>query len=88
MAMGHILRMNPVFKEMIWGGTKLKDIYGYEIPSDHTGECWAISAHKNGDCTIADGEYKGKTLSWLFEKPQRIIWKYRRRPVPITCKDH
>ncbi len=41
--MGHILRMNPVFKEMIWGGTKLKDIYGYEIPSDHTGECWAIS---------------------------------------------
>ena len=26
--MGHILRMNPVFKEMIWGGTKLKDIYG------------------------------------------------------------
>lgn len=50
--MGHILRMNPVFKEMIWGGTKLKDIYGYEIPSDHTGECWAISAHKNGDCTI------------------------------------
>ena len=27
--MGHILRMNPVFKEMIWGGTKLKDIYGY-----------------------------------------------------------
>lgn len=32
MAMGHILRMNPVFKEMIWGGTKLKDIYGYEIP--------------------------------------------------------
>ena len=38
MAMGHILRMNPVFKEMIWGGTKLKDIYGYEIPSDHTME--------------------------------------------------
>ena len=26
MAMGHILRMNPVFKEMIWGGTKLKDM--------------------------------------------------------------
>ena len=39
--MGHILRMNPVFKEMIWGGTKLKDIYGYEIPSDHTGE-WRL----------------------------------------------
>ena len=52
------VRLIPVFKDYLWGGTKLKDIYGYEIPSDHTGECWAISAHKNGDCTIADGEYK------------------------------
>ena len=23
--MGHILKMKPVFKEMIWGGHKLKD---------------------------------------------------------------
>ena len=36
MAVGHILRMNPVFKEMIWGGTKLKDIYGYDIQVIHT----------------------------------------------------
>ena len=65
--MGHILRMNPVFKEMIWGGTKLKDIYGYEIPSDHTGECWAISAHPAGDCVVREGAYKGKYLSELWE---------------------
>ena len=37
----------------IWGGTKLRDSFGYDIPSDTTGECWAISAHKNGDCKIA-----------------------------------
>ena len=34
--MGHILKMKPVFKEMIWGGKKLRDVYGYDIPSDHT----------------------------------------------------
>ena len=45
--MGHVLKINPVFKEMIWGGHKLRDVYGYDIPSDNTGECWAISAHKN-----------------------------------------
>ena len=55
--MGHVLKMKPVFKEMIWGGHKLRDVYGYDIPSDNTGECWAISAHKNGDCLIADGEF-------------------------------
>jgi mannose-6-phosphate isomerase len=86
MAMGHILRMNPVFKEMIWGGTKLKDIYGYEIPSDHTGECWAISAHKNGDCTIADGEYKGKTLSWLFENHRELFGNIEGDQFPLLVK--
>ena len=84
--MGHILRMNPVFKEMIWGGTKLKDIYGYEIPSDHTGECWAISAHKNGDCTIADGEYKGKTLSWLFKNHRELFGNIEGDQFPLLVK--
>ena len=84
--MGQILRMNPVFKEMIWGGTKLKDIYGYEIPSDHTAECWAISAHKNGDCTIADGEYKGKTLSWLFENHRELFGNIEGDQFPLLVK--
>lgn len=30
MIMGHILKIQPVFKEMIWGGHKLRDVYGYE----------------------------------------------------------
>ena len=47
--MGHILWVEPVFKEMIWGGNQLKEKYGYAIPSDQTGECWAPSAHPNGD---------------------------------------
>ena len=58
--MGHILRMQPVLHEKIWGGSALHDIYGYEIPSDHTGEAWVISAHPNGDCKIAEGEFKGQ----------------------------
>ena len=52
-----LLFLEPVFKEAIWGGTKLRDSFGYDIPSDTTGECWAISAHKNGDCKIAGGRY-------------------------------
>ena len=43
-----LLFMDPVFKEAIWGGTKLRDVFDYEIPSDTTGECWAISGHANG----------------------------------------
>jgi hypothetical protein len=64
--MGHILWVEPVFKEMIWGGNQLKEKYGYAIPSDQTGECWAPSAHPNGDNTIKEGEFKGQTLSKVF----------------------
>ena len=61
-----ILFLNPVFKQMIWGGRRLKEQFGYEIPGDDTGECWAVSAHPNGDCTVKEGIYEGKTLSELW----------------------
>ena len=60
------LFLKPVFKEMIWGGTALRELFHYDIPSDKTGECWAISAHKNGDCIVETrekSEYSGKMLS-------------------------
>ncbi len=42
--------MEPLFldspmHEKIWGGNRLKTEFGYDIPSEHTGEYWAISAH-------------------------------------------
>ena len=61
-----ILFLKPVFKEMIWGGSRLKEQFGYEIPGDHTGECWAISAHPNGDCIVKEGPYEGRTLSEMW----------------------
>ena len=84
--MGHILKIKPVFKEMIWGGHKLRDVYGYDIPSDHTGECWAISAHKNGDCTIENSEFAGKTLSWLFENHRELFGNIEGNEFPLLVK--
>lgn len=63
-----IIFLNPVFKQMVWGGDRLGREWPYEIPGDNTGECWAVSAHPNGDCTVREGIYKGETLSALWEK--------------------
>ena len=71
--MDSILRLNPVFKEMIWGGDRLKKEFGYDIPGDDTGECWAISAHPHGDCTVNGGKFDGKTLSWLWENEPQLF---------------
>lgn len=62
------LFLKPVFKQMIWGGDRLGKDFPYEIPGDNTGECWAVSAHPNGDCTVTEGRYEGKTLSELWRE--------------------
>jgi mannose-6-phosphate isomerase len=84
--MKDILFLEPVFKSMIWGGNKLETDFGYSIPSDHTGECWAISAHKNGDCTLKNGEYQGKTLSWLWENHRELFGNVEGEVFPLLIK--
>ena len=56
--MGQPLFLHSVMQEKIWGGTRLKEEFGYEIPSDHVGEFWAISAHPHGVSKVANGPYE------------------------------
>jgi len=62
------LVFKPDFKERVWGGQKLKTVYGKEIPFEHTGESWEIACHHNGQSRVARGIYKGLTLQDLLLK--------------------
>ena len=73
-------------KEMIWGGSRLSSEFGYEIPSEHTGECWAVSAHPNGDCTIKNGSYAGKTLSELWKTQHELFGMAEGEQFPLLIK--
>lgn len=84
--MREIIFLEPVFKIMIWGGDKLKTDFGYDIPSDHTGECWAISAHNNGDCRIKKGSYEGKQLSWLWDNHRELFGHAQGEVFPLLIK--
>lgn len=84
--MKNILFLKPVFKTMIWGGNKLATEFGYTIPSDNTGECWAISAHRNGDCEIRNGEYSGKSLSWLWDHHRELFGNAEGEVFPLLVK--
>ena len=81
-----IIKLKPVFQEKIWGGTKLRDYFNYDLKSDITGECWAISAHKNGDSEVANTEYSGKTLSWLYENHREIFGNIQNAEFPLLVK--
>ena len=84
--MKEILFMEPVFKSMIWGGDRLRSEYNYAIPSNNTGECWAISAHPNGDCTIKNGKYMGKSLSWLWVNEGHLFGHRTEHTFPLLIK--
>ncbi len=84
--MKEIIFLEPVFKEMIWGGTRLRDDFSYEIPGNHTGECWAVSAHPNGDCTVKDGTWKGKSLRWLWEEHRELFGGQKGDVFPLLVK--
>ncbi len=84
--MREILFLEPVFKSMIWGGSRLNTEFGYQIPDDHTGECWAISAHPNGDCRIRSGSFKGRSLSWLWDNHRELFGSETGKVFPLLVK--
>ena len=63
--------LEPVFQEKIWGGDRLRTSFGYDIPSGHTGECWAISGHPGGDCRIKGRP--GQTLGDLWREERALF---------------
>lgn len=84
--MNQPLFLKPNFQERIWGGTELRAQFGYDIPSDFTGECWAISAHLNGPSVVANGPYAGKTVAELWEKQRALFGGLEGEVFPLLTK--
>lgn len=84
--MKKILHLEPVLHEKIWGGTELRDQFGYAIPSNHTGECWAISGHPNGDCRVTNPEFGGQTLGQLFRTRRELFGNIPGDVFPLLVK--
>lgn len=68
------LQFEPILKERIWGGTKLKTYLNKPITSDITGESWEISTVEGDVSVIANGNLKGKSLNDLInELPEAVL---------------
>ncbi|EKB55616.1 mannose-6-phosphate isomerase, class I [Falseniella ignava CCUG 37419] len=80
------LFLEGVLQDKIWGGTKLRDEFGYDIPTETTGELWAISAHPNGPATIKNGEYAGKTLAELWKTNRGLFGNQEGETFPLLTK--
>ena len=81
-----IIFLSPVCTHNIWGGTRLNREFGYPIEGDDIGECWGISAHPNGDGTVASGAYQGMKLSELWEKHPELFGNTGMDRFPLLIK--
>ncbi len=60
------LRMSPVYKDYLWGGSRIPKLYNRNQPDGIYAESWEISTHPDGATTIANGPLAGKTLGDLL----------------------
>lgn len=60
------LQFNPILKERIWGGTKLKSVLNKPITSDITGESWELSTVEGDVSVISNGHLAGKSLTGII----------------------
>lgn len=68
------LQFEPILKDRIWGGTKLKTEFNKPIESETTGESWELSTVSGDVSVISNGEYQGKSLTELIQSfPEEIL---------------
>ena len=58
-----ILKLSPTIKDYIWGGTRLAREFEMVAVTDRQAEAWVLSCHGDGECTIENTDFKGRTLS-------------------------
>lgn len=88
-----LVRLVPVFKDNLWGGTKIRDVFHKDVGSmDVIAESWELSAHPDGMSKIAEGEFAGMAFPDYIETigKDKLGWKaqgYEMFPVMIKFID-
>ena len=83
------LKFKPIFKKRIWGGQKLHEVFGKDLPEgEKIGESWELADLTKDKTLIANGELSGQTLLQATGKyPSEITGReYFTGPFPLLIK--
>lgn len=75
------LLLKPVIKDYIWGGTRLKEEYGFDTDKAIAAEGWMLASHKDGTNIVANGELAGKTFDEVLR-----YWGDKEVAFPLLIK--
>ena len=62
------IKLNPEYKEIIWGGNRLKNEYNKKSDLSNIAESWELTVRPDGMNTIIGGEFDGCSLAEYIEK--------------------
>ena len=86
-----IIKLKPVFKEIVWGGNRLKNDYGFESELNNIAEAWMLCARADGDNVIENGEHSGKSFKEFIKDNKELLGtkgsKYEEFPLLIKFID-
>jgi len=68
------MKLRPVTKEILWGGSRLKERYNKKAPFEKLAETWELSVRPDGMSVIDSGDYTGLTLEeFIRYAPKSIL---------------
>lgn len=78
------LKFNPIYKQRIWGGQKLRQVFGKQLPPElKIGESWELADLPEDKSVIANGELAGRTLHSALEEYPKEITGDENFPLPF-----
>ena len=81
------IKLNPIFKEIIWGGNRLKNEYNKASDLNNIAESWELTVRKDGMNTICGGEYDGYTMEkYIEENGFKVVSKNKLDFFPLLIK--
>lgn len=64
----YLLKFNPIFKSMIWGGEKLRQYKTIDTDQKNIGESWELSGVPGNESVVSNGEFAGRTITELIKE--------------------
>ncbi len=87
-----VLPLRPYFREVVWGGRRLQEFYGKDLPEGKSiGESFEVSACKDQESVVAAGPLVGRNLQSLVEEYQgelvgQRVWEHHGGLFPLLIK--
>lgn len=84
-----MIKLKPAYKDYLWGGTKLRDVYDKDCDYDIIAESWELSAHPAGQSIVNGGKHKGMAFGDYLDTIGKEAWGWKCSPLqqfPLLIK--